>query len=93
MKVNFKSFGLLRRLLGSKILELEVQEPATIRDVIDKVLEIGGSDVKNLIVDRDRISGNLIVMLNLKDTNTLDGENTPVRDGDEVAVLPHVQGG
>ncbi len=93
MKVNFKSFGLLRRLLGSKILELEVQEPATIRDVIDRVLEIGGSEVKNLIVDEDRISGNLIVMLNLKDMNTLDGEKTPVRDGDEVAVLPHVQGG
>ncbi len=93
MKVNFKSFGLLRRLLGNKILELEVQEPATIQDVIERVLEIGGPEVKNLVVDGDRISGNLIVMLNLKDTNTLDGANTPVEDGDEVAVLPHVQGG
>ena len=41
----------------------------------------------------DEISGNLIVMLNKKDVETLGGIDIVVHDGDEIAILPHVQGG
>jgi molybdopterin converting factor small subunit len=72
---------------------LEVPEGSTVQHVIDKVIEIGGPEIERLIMDAGRISGNLIVMLNKKDVNTLGGVEVPVSENDEIAILPHVQGG
>ena len=55
---------------------------------------MGGEELRKLIMhDDDDISGNLIVMLNKKDVETLGGIDIVVHDGDEVTILPHVQGG
>ena len=40
-----------------------------------------------------KISGNLIILLNMRDIDALDGQDTLVQEGDEVTLLPHVQGG
>jgi molybdopterin synthase sulfur carrier subunit len=91
--VKFKSFGPFRRILEGRVLEVDVPDDSTVRHVIARVLEMGGSELTRLIMDGDRISGNLIIMLNKKDVNTLEGVNTRVNEGDEIAILPHVQGG
>lgn len=93
MKVKFKSFGPLRRVLKGKVIEIDIPENSTVRQVVDKILEIYGKAAKRLILDGDRISGNLILMLNQKDVDTIAGEKTIVKEGDEVVILPHVQGG
>ncbi|MHA1576186.1 MAG: ubiquitin-like small modifier protein 1 [Candidatus Thorarchaeota archaeon] len=93
MKIKFKSFGPLRRVLDNKVVDIEVSDDATVRDVVNKVVTTWGEAAKRLVMDGDRISGNLIIMLNMTDVDTLSGENTSVHSGDEVAILPHVQGG
>lgn len=74
-------------------MEVDVPEGATVQQVISRVIEIGGPEIERLIMDGGRISGNLIVMLNKKDVNTLGGIEVPVSENDEIAILPHVQGG
>jgi molybdopterin converting factor small subunit len=91
--VKFKSFGPIRRALDSQVLTVDVPDGSTVRDVIDRVLKIGGPELEQIVMEGDRISGNLIIMLNKKDVATLDGENTAVAHDDEIAMLPHVQGG
>lgn len=93
MKVKFKSFGPIRRLLKEKIIDVEVPQGSTVRQVVYKVVELGGEELRKLMIHRDEISGNLIVILNKKDVETLGGIDIVVHHGDEVAVLPHVQGG
>ena len=93
LRVLFKSFGPIRRLLGKKVLEVEVPEGSTVRHVVNTVVEQSGEELGKLIMDRDRISGNLIVILNKKDVDTLGGIDIAVGEGDVVAILPHVQGG
>ncbi|MFW9794085.1 MAG: MoaD/ThiS family protein [Candidatus Thorarchaeota archaeon] len=93
MRVLFKSFGPIKRLLGEKIIEVDVPEGSTVRQVVDVIVEKNGEELEKLIMDRDRISGNLIVILNKKDVETLGGVDIVVSEGDEIAVLPHVQGG
>ncbi|MFW9933628.1 MAG: MoaD/ThiS family protein [Candidatus Thorarchaeota archaeon] len=44
-------------------------------------------------MENSQISGNLIIMLNMKDISTLDGLNTTIEPNDEIIILPHVQGG
>ncbi len=83
----------MRRLLKEKVIDVEVPDDSTVRQVVNRVVELGGEDLRKLIMHNDDISGNLIVMLNKKDVETLGGIDIVVHDGDEVAILPHVQGG
>jgi MoaD family protein len=93
MIVRFKSFGPIRRLLEKQLIEVEVPEGATVFQVIQRVAELGGFELKALILKNGNIDGNLIVMLNKKDVTTIGGVKLSVSDGDEIALLPHVQGG
>ncbi len=93
MKVKFKAFGPLRRVLHGKVIEIEVPEESTVRQVIGVVLDLWGDDAKRLVMDGNEVSGNLIVMVNQRDVDTLDGENTIIKEADEIIILPHVQGG
>ncbi|MFW9832610.1 MAG: MoaD/ThiS family protein [Candidatus Thorarchaeota archaeon] len=93
LKVNFKSFGSVRRLLKERVMAIDVPEDSTVRDVINKVVELGSEDLKKMMMHNGELSGNLIVMLNKKDVETLGGIDIVVHDGDEIAILPHVQGG
>ena len=93
MIVRFKSFGPIRRLLDEQMMEVEVPSESTVLQVVQKVAEIGGAKLKDLILRNGGIDGNLIVMLNKKDVSTLGGIEISVSEGDEIALLPHVQGG
>jgi len=93
LKVKFKSFGPIRRLLKEKVIDVEMPPDSSVRQVINTVVELGGEELSKLIMHNDAISGNLIIMLNQRDVETLGGIDIVVHDGDEVAILPHVQGG
>jgi molybdopterin converting factor small subunit len=93
LEVQFKSFGPLRIVLGVSSMTVNVPDGASVREVILKVLEIGGPSLEKLVLERGKISGNLIVMLNRVDVSRLDGLDTQVHENDEVTLLPHVQGG
>ncbi|TFG32526.1 molybdopterin synthase sulfur carrier subunit [Candidatus Thorarchaeota archaeon] len=93
MLVRFKSFGPIRRLLDKQLIEVEVPEGTTVLEVVQKITDLGGSALKDLILKNGKIDGNLIVMLNKKDVSTIGGVDLTVSNGDEIALLPHVQGG
>ena len=93
MQVKFKSFGPIRRMLDSQVLTVDVPDGSIIRDVVNRVHEIGGPELEQIIMEGSKISGNLIIMLNKQDVTKLAGEDTPVYQDDEITMLPHVQGG
>lgn len=93
MRVSFKSFGPVKRVVGRPLIELEVPKGSTVFQVIVSVIEAKGPELERLIMERNKISGSLIVLLNRRDIDTLQGPETVVNDGDEIALLPHVQGG
>jgi molybdopterin converting factor small subunit len=75
------------------MIELHVPEDSTVRQVVLQVVELGGEPLRNLVLENGKIDDNLIIMLNKRDVSTIGGVDIPVRDGDELALLPHVQGG
>lgn len=74
-------------------MTLEVPDGSSVLGVIEAAILTWGKDAEQLIMDGDSISGNMIVMLNMKDIDTLGGPDIPVRPNDEITILPHVQGG
>ena len=93
MLIRIKSFGPIRRILENQLIEVEVPEGATVLQVVQIVADVGGAKLQDLIFKNGRIDGNLIVMLNKKDVSTIGGVELIVSEGDEIALLPHVQGG
>ncbi len=93
MIIYFKSFGPIRRLLEKQLIEVEIPEESTVLQVIQTVVELAGPALRELVLKDGNIDGNLIVMLNKKDVSTIGGVNLVVTEGDEIALLPHVQGG
>lgn len=91
--VRFKAFGTIRQHLGKKIVEVDVPEGSSVFDVIRIVVKLGDSSLHKIVMEQERISGNLIVLLNKRDVSTLGGLDISVNEGDEIALLPHVQGG
>jgi molybdopterin converting factor small subunit len=75
------------------MIELDVPEDSTVLQVIQHVVKLGGAPLRNLVIENGKIDGNLIIMLNKRDVSSLGGVDLPVKEGDEVALLPHVQGG
>ena len=93
LRVFFKSFGPIRHAAGAAIIELDVGESSTVQDVIQRAIELLGMQISHLIMTDGKLSGNLILLLNGRDTQRLDGLNTMVSEDDEITILPHVQGG
>ena len=93
MLIRIKSFGPIRRILENQLIEVEVPEGATVLQAVQIVADVGGVKLQDLIFKNGRIDGNLIVMLNKKDVSTIGGVELIVSEGDEIALLPHVQGG
>ncbi len=80
-----------RRLTGNRVhVEADGRTVAEVlTDVIQRFPGLG-----ELIFDAERrIPAHVNVYLNNREIHSLDGPQTPVQDGDEVAVIPAIAGG
>lgn len=81
MRITVRLFAGYREAVGSKLVELDVPDGATLRDVWDSLAERH---------ERLRLFSDSVVGAVNAEYSPLD---TPVQDGDEVAFLPPVAGG
>lgn len=89
MAVELRFFATFREAVGQKVLEREVEDGATVGDVLDDLVAEYDIDVYE---DGD-IRSQVSVMKNGKDVYHLDGRHTALEDGDTLSVFPPVAGG
>ncbi|MEM0232816.1 MAG: ubiquitin-like small modifier protein 1 [Candidatus Nezhaarchaeales archaeon] len=93
MKVKVKFFALIREVAGVKEVEEEVEDGTNVRKLLENLCEKMPERFRNLIFNGQEVSRNLIILVNRKGIRELDGLETKLKDGDEVALLPPVSGG
>ena len=93
--VNVKFLGIFQRLSGKKQLELKLQEPSTIQDVMAKLLQVLSDDFKDVLVDAQLNDPrpNALILVDGKEISALQGLETEVNDSQEIILLPMVHGG
>jgi molybdopterin synthase sulfur carrier subunit len=93
MKVKVKFFALLREAAGTKELEEELEENATVRSLLERLGSKLPKRFRELVFEGQDVSKNVIILVNRRGIRELEGLETKLKDGDEVALLPPVSGG
>ena len=95
MTIKVKFFATFRDLLGLKELELEVgpEENLKLIDLLEQLFQKFGEKFRNRILEGGNIRPQVNIMINGRNIKFLDGVNSPLKDGDTVAIFPPVYGG
>lgn len=95
MKVKVRSIALIRTLLGSGELEVDLPSGATIEDLISRLVGIGGPAIAPYLAPPKEESAHapLRIMVNGRDITVLEGRRTVLTEGDDVLVFIPIAGG
>ena len=93
--VEIRLLGIFQRISGKKRFQMKLEEPATIRKVIIKLMEKFPSEFKQVLVDSqvDDLRPNALILVEGKDISALQGLETEVKDAEEIVLVPMVHGG
>lgn len=95
IEVEVRLVGILRGLMCTPRLSLKIREPAVVRSVVKEVSrKLTGRRRSALFVPGSADPrSSLLVLLNGADVNLMKGLETPLSDGDIVALIPLFHGG
>ncbi len=65
----------------------------TVKAVLDKLVEQFGADFEKRILDKGEVRRFVNLYVNGEDIRHLNGLSSPVKDADEISILPAVSGG
>ena len=93
-RVKVKSFSVIRDVLGSEEVEINVKEPGTVGDIFDELLRQYGQPFKEKIWDPNtgQIAPFLIKLNESMISSTNDMEHK-INNGDEIAIIFPIGGG
>jgi len=92
MTVKLKAFARFRDLLGGN-LELDIESGAEVSDLLAHLLS-RSEDLQDLIFeDSGELKDDVNILINGRHIESLEGLETELKEGDEVALFPAVVGG
>jgi len=95
ISVKVRLLGIFRVLSGKSRLPVELEEPAIVRKVIQKLVEAFSPEFKEALIDPELKDPrpNALILVNGKEISVLEGLETDVNKGDEIVLVPVSHGG
>lgn len=95
LKVNVQFFAAVRELVGLREETLELTNGATVRNLLDLLVESHGKRFRDYIYDpkTNELRRSLQILVGDKPTSALNGLATVLTDGGVLAIIPPVGGG
>jgi len=97
VRVSVRFFTSLRELTGKReeTIEFSGKEKVTVGKVLERLSKRYGKDFVEYVFDRKSgdVKGFLQFLVNGRSTATLRDLDTPLKDGDVLAIIPPVGGG
>jgi molybdopterin converting factor small subunit len=95
MRSQVKLIGVLGKLIGRKVVNLQFKSHAVIEDVIEKIISLIPDKEKQMLIDFELNDSrqNMLILLNGVEVSALDGLKTRIHEGDKVVMIPISHGG
>lgn len=95
MKVKLHTILGIKDVIGQRLTEIELPDGSTIEDFLKYVRERWGEELSARLFHPNSVDvlPFVRVMINGQTIEFLEGMATPLKDGDEVLILPPVSGG
>ena len=94
MNVEVKFFTSLREITGKKTDKIQLENVITIEELLTLLSYKYGKNFREYIYDKKgKVQGFLSFLVNGKNINILEGFDTKLKQGDNIAILPPVGGG
>ena len=89
--IKVKFFAQLRDVTGHKIIDMEFK--GDVLSLVIQVCERFGEELRNYCLKDGHLDEDIHVMINGRNIVFLSGEETQIKENDEVAIIPKVGGG
>jgi len=86
-------YASFRELAGEREIDVALPDGATVRDLLNRLVELRPSLAQRLLDEDGNIPRFVNVFVNGRDIRDLNGLDTPVMPDDEVTLLPPAAGG
>ena len=86
--VSVRLYAHVRATVGKEDLQLNLAKGATVQAALRRLTDKYGKELVGMLGGR-----NLVIMLNDKNIEFLGGLQTPLEQGDRIAILPPLSGG
>jgi MoaD family protein len=96
VKIRLKLYGVFRSAAKTSDMELDITTGATVKSLVNQLVsEDGLRTLKELLLDSSTSDPrpNALILVSGREINALDGVDTVLHEGDEVAILPIAHGG
>jgi molybdopterin synthase sulfur carrier subunit len=95
LRVRVKFFAAIRELAAIKEETIDLQSNTTVRELIRILCERHGGDFTEYVIDQNTGAprSHLQILVDGKNLSSLEGLETRLSDGVEVALMPPVGGG
>jgi len=95
INVKVRPLGVFRGLFGRSQLLVKMEEPTSVRKMIQKLAEPLPLKFKHLLIDPELNDPrpNALILVNGKEINVLAGLETEVDEEDEIVLVPVSHGG
>lgn len=91
MEIEIRLFATLREAVGQKTLTNDYADGTRICDVLNDL--VASYPDLEIYDDTGDLHPHVNVLVNGRNTNQLDGLDTPLSDGDSISLFPPVEGG
>ena len=89
MRVTVEFFGAAREAEGAARLGIDCDPPTTAQDLVARLARARGGRLARLLLHADRLAPSVLIAVNDRQA----AEPVPLKDGDEITVIPPVSGG